>query len=1013
MRFEGTNGGKTAFCMRKVLYGILVSISVFLSSVAVRAADLPSLPAASQIRTGSLDNGIVYYIVTNGSEKGKANVALVQKSGYDYETPRTAGSSAVYAMGALSSLPHFKSNSPFGYLSRNCIWPGAGGYVSVCPDATVYRFENIELARSKELVDSTLLLVFDIIGTQSEDVGGRYSPGNQAIIISGDVDAGAVINKMTMLSLLVTRRSHSEKSKDYVWNGTDDAKYVNHPACTPGLSSVSAEYAYPRTPAGNMNTVQPIVSQKYAAELGIVLKKRITKALRNAGVPFSDIKYSYVSSKDGAGDERFRIEIVTSEQRVTEAAGILSATLAAIDAYGVAPEEYRDAQTELVMNLKRDYTGDNISNSRYVDQCIAAYLYGASLASASTTMQFFLTKNIQDDLGARLFNNFVSALLDKSKDLTLETRADSLLGLQIKDRFNSSWVAEKPEAYKVNYGDTLKLKKSAAKVKLKSMNVEPLSGGQVWLFDNGLKVIFKNTPKTGMFHYMWVLKGGYSLVPGLKSGEGAYVSDMMKLYNLPGMTCYSFADMLSANGISMKGEVTMSDLRVSGSAPSSKLTLLLKSLSSLTGSGTMNKEAFDYYRECQYVKMLKKPSPEAALDSLLYPDNAWSPYKRNIRISDDFQKRTDKFFRSEFSKMNDGVLIIVGDFDEFDLKKVLGKELGGFSTDKATSFRSRIQYRTGSGYASKVIVGNREEVEFGVSVPLTYTALNYMTSYVAAMALQDRLNGTLAAFGWSGRADWDFRMLPEERFNFRMHGAITERTGVPASLVQVDSVEQVLSGMRQALSFAKVSATEVAVYKSILLKSIEARISDPEMIMSMLALRYSYGKDLVTKYKENISAVNADAVNALLGRMSQERTAGYAVRTRLEGEHIVEPKEVPVYAVLIPELKASSDSLGIACEGYRAIGIDKSAHRAEWLDSSKFRSFMPMLPKPLQLPEKKEPVKAEEGNAAVVVDSATVSAVDSLKSVLPVSDSLKSVPSDSLKSVQVAADSLQNVSVKY
>ncbi len=960
----------------------MIFISALSVSVKMPAADLPSLPAASQIRTGALDNGIAYYIVTNNSEKGKANVALVQKSGYDYETPYTAGSSAVYAMGALSSLPHFKSNSPFGFLSRNCIWPGADGYVSVYPDATIYRFENLELTRSKELVDSTLLMVFDIIGTQSDCVGGRYSPGNQAIVISGDVDASAVINKMTMLSLLVTRGSHSEQPKEYVWKGTDEAEYKNIPSKTKGLSSVSAEYAYPRTPAKNMNTVQPFVSQKFAMELGIILKKRIVKALRKANIPYSDIKYSYVSSKDGSGDEKFRIEIVTSDNSVTDAAGVLSATLAAIDAYGAAPEEYRDAQTELVMNLRRNYTGDKVSNAGYVDQCISSYLYGSSLASASTTMDFFLTKNIQDDLGARLFNNFVSALLDRAKDLTIETQSDSLLGLQIKNKFVDSWVAEQPEPYKVNYGDTLKLKKSQAKIKLKSMTSEPLSGGQVWIFDNGLKVIFKNTPKTGMFHYMWLLKGGYSLVPGLKPGEGAYVSDMMKLYNLPGMSCYSFADMLSANGISMKGEVTMSDLRVSGAAPSSKLTLLLRALNSLTVNGSVNKEAFNYYRECQYAKMLETPSMASVVDSLLYPSNAWSPYKRNIKISDDFQKRTDKFFRAEFSKMNDGALIIVGDFDEFDLKKVLCRELGGFSTDKATSFRSRIQYKTGTGYASKVTIGDKEEVEIGVSVPLTYTSSNYMVSYIVAMALQDKLSKTLAKFGWTGRADWDFKMLPEERFNFRMYGAITDRIGVPASLVQVDSVEQVLSGMRNAIASARVSANEVSVYKNILLKSVEARSSDPEMIMSMLALRYSYGKDLVTRYKDNISAVTVDAVNSLLERMSQERTAGYAVRTRLEGEHIFEHPVVAKVEVEIPSLKAAEDSLGIASEGYRAIGIDRTSHKPEWLDSAKFRSFMPMLPKPLPFVEKKSVPESQPDslNRAPAADSVVVNQIDSLAS---------------------------------
>ena len=122
-------------------------------------------------------------------------------------------------------LPHFSTNTPFHYLSRNCIWPGAEGYVASYPDATVYRFRNLEFSRSKDIVDSTLLMVFDIIGMQSEYLGGRYAPQNQAIIISGDVDAGAVLNKMNMLSMLVTRGRPSTLESEYKWSRSSQASY--------------------------------------------------------------------------------------------------------------------------------------------------------------------------------------------------------------------------------------------------------------------------------------------------------------------------------------------------------------------------------------------------------------------------------------------------------------------------------------------------------------------------------------------------------------------------------------------------------------------------------------------------------------------------------------------------------------------------------------------------------------------------------------------------------------------
>ena len=68
------------------LYRITISLAVVLISTIMPAADLPQLPVASSIKTGTLDNGIAYYLVTNSTEKGKADVALVRRGGYDMES---------------------------------------------------------------------------------------------------------------------------------------------------------------------------------------------------------------------------------------------------------------------------------------------------------------------------------------------------------------------------------------------------------------------------------------------------------------------------------------------------------------------------------------------------------------------------------------------------------------------------------------------------------------------------------------------------------------------------------------------------------------------------------------------------------------------------------------------------------------------------------------------------------------------------------------------------------------
>lgn len=973
---------------------LFIAVVLLMTSVIrTSAADLPSLPPSSVIQTGVLDNGIAYYLVTNTLEKGKTDIALVQRGGFADETQFTAGSSAVNAMGSLAVLPHFRSNTPFGFLSRNCIWPDSHGYVAVYSDATVYKFTNLEFSRSKDIVDSTLLLVFDIIGSQSEYVGGRYSPQNQAIIISGDVDAQAVKNKMNMLSMLVTKGSPAAIHREYSWTPQPviGSRFIQ--TSDNGLAQVTTEYISPRTPENNMSTVLPLVSKKFAMELEIQLKKRLKKALRQENIPVADISYSYYSSAQGPGDEKYRISITTSEEYIERATSVLSSVLAALDQYGVSANEYRDAQNELILRMRREYMGDLEFNSRYIDLCISSYLYGTSLASASSSLDFFQTKNLQDDLSVKLFNNFVFALLDKSRNLTLECRADSSavsMG-ELLNTFSESWKPGKEVSYKVNNSDTLGLKKSSTRLKLKNISPEPMTGGQVWVFDNGIKVVYKNMPNTGMFHYTWLLKGGYSLVPGLKPGEGAYVSDMLRLYDVSGVSCYDFVDMLAANGISMSGEVTVSDLRISGAAPSARLKLFLKAMVAIAKNSSANKDAYSYYRACQALAVKAHRSIDSVLDSLMFPGNSWSPYKREINLSDDFQKRAGKFFDSEFAKMNDGVLILVGDFDEFELKKELSRELGGLSTEKVSSFRSRIQYKAGTGLASEVVIRNSEEAGIGLSAPLMYTASNYMVSNIAAMALQDKLSKKLASCGWEGRASWDFIMFPEERFNFKIDCSKAVRTGMPSTMVTVDSVEYILNGLRRTIASAQVTGSELSVYQSILKKSIESGIKGSDMLMSMLVLRYSYGKDLLTRFSDKINEVTADDVNAVLRQLASGRQGEFAIRKAFQGERVSDAHESLHYSIAIPEIQAWPDSLGLDRDAYRVLGLDTTAMVPVWQDSVQYKILISEFPKPYRLPAvKKTVLPAKE---TPVVDSLHKAAADSGKVAV---DSLGIVAADSL-----------------
>lgn len=879
--------------------------------IIVPATDLPKLPMASEIRTGRLENGVTYYLVKNSTEKGKADIALVQRVGTDTEDSRSAGDGVVRARGSLSELPHFMTLTPQGFLSRNAIWPSREGYVSVSRDATVYRFSDLVLPNSPDIVDSTLLMLFDVIGRVDHPL---YAPQNQAVVISGDIDADALLSKMNMLSLLVTRRSGLRSEDAYAWEESDTIRVRPLSVRRPGVATVVVRYGSARTPQENMATVQPLVSWRYARELGILVRKRLVRALRAASIPVAGLDISYHSSADGPGDEYFEIRLSTAPERYISAINLLAQTLASLDADGTMPEEYRDVQNEFNMVLRREWGAGVFSNRDYVDRCISAFLYGASLAAPKDNLDFFLTRSMDGNTAVGLFNTYVSALLDARRNLAVYADLDVLPAARVRGLFRSAWEKkpEAPAAYVVSHGDTLSLAVPKSRVKLKTTAAEPLSGGQMWTFSNGIRVIYKQVPGRDVFHYCWLLKGGYASLPGLKPGEGPYVSDMLALDNVRSMKHTAFQAMLTANGISLVPKVSLTDTRLEGAAPSSRLPLLLKSLLALAEDRQPDPAAFSYYRESESVRHRLEDRRQAILDSLLHPSAG--SFKQDIALSDDFQQRAERFYSGLFGKMNDGVLILVGNFDETALKKTLTQYLGGFRTERAVAGRFRRPDHLPVGRQIRTETGERPVLDLELTAYLDYTVEHFIAANIAARVLTDAVSDALARRGWYSESSWRFDLFPADCFSLDILSSMADPAGLPASLMPVDSVDLVLQDVRGAISRTAsegISAARLKACKAELVNNYNSWSSDPETVISMLVLRYSYGKDLLTKYGEKVNAVSRDQVGRIMKLLATGPGAERIVRPVRSGEpvHVSQPQE-PEWPQVTPPLPAK-DSTGI------------------------------------------------------------------------------------------------------
>ena len=886
---------RTAYKMK--IFVKLLLPALFLTLLRPYGADaqnLPKLPKDPSITTGSLPNGVNYYIAVNKSESGMADFTLVQKAGRQTEDSLNRASDI--ARGSLSGLPHiFGENasqfaSRYGLKNETGSLSMSGGIIDLRDDATVYRFGSISTARGETAIDSTLLMIFDVIaggGQQKTDYWKRNYPTNaNAIILCGDLDKDKIVSKLKLLSLVLPScpskaevRADSTLAKPdgvrpYAWCPREESLCIVHRDSTGERYSVSAVYNTARIPGNFLGTVLPTVSERMGDIMGTIVRKRLYREMKRADIPVGRVECDYEGSTVQPSDERYSFTVTTDSSHLVRAAEILGRTLSDIDHGGVRTNEYMDAHNEhfikVYVNSKLPVTG----NSYYTERCISSFIYGTDLASPAERFRFFAKANVADTTFSRNFNAFASELLDSTKNLTLKanvSKAD-VTADRITGAFRSGWRASGGPAisYAVNPADTLSLATAPeAKMKVKSTRKEPVSGGTLWIFENGMKVVYKKMNTGGMFYYSMVIRGGYASMKDIRKGEGAFLSDMLETYDIGGLKAEDFNRLLLSKGITMSSDVGLADTRISGRAPRQGLSLLMKSLMSVANRRTVDPASFDYVRRCLEVELISgkqdRQGRMAHIDSLMCPNYNYSSFKELYALSDDLQTRAQAFFDDQFSRVNDGVFIIVGDMEESRMLRFLQANVGGFRTKPETSAKIRLPYIPVSGCVTVTQDGDHPSTDIVMSTPLPLSAENFMATRIADLVLRDALQKALCGTGTSLTMSSNHLMFPQERFNVMISVEDADIETFPLDEVRTGHLE-ILDILRKAISEASSTLTDssLAIYKKILSNEIASRQNDPRYWLFTVYTRNVAGKDLNTRYQDKIKAVTVGKVTEIL-----------------------------------------------------------------------------------------------------------------------------------------------------
>ncbi|MBQ2104029.1 MAG: hypothetical protein II478_02525 [Bacteroidales bacterium] len=432
----------------------------------------------------------------------------------------------------------------------------------------------------------------------------------------------------------------------------------------------------------------------------------------------------------------------------------------------------------------------------------------------------------------------------------------------IRAKFAEKTGATTAERIDLEYGlSPLATAQMPKKVKVTSDTPEPVTGGRMWMFANGIRVIYRQDKKARDFSYTLALRGGFGSIEGLQFGQGAYVGDLLPLYRVRGMSGVAFRNMLAYNGITIDAKVSLTDLQISGSAPSDGLEMLLQALLAITNNSSVDPDAYAYCRT-----LPGKASADAVIDSLLRPDFLYTPYKYEVSLPQDLMARAlGEYYAQRFANVDDGILIITGNKTDYQMQTILGKYLGAFRTSKKYNIYPQVQYMQRAGTTSYTASGS-PQLKYAMSIFLSLSAESYLVTRLAEIILQTEVRKAFRDNKVTLQSTME--TLPYERY------CVT----ITVDGVGSSQAMQTLRGVIAGCSELEISPDELKAYKAQLLGIIGEELTSDRIKSEIAIARYCGRKDLLSNYQARVDKIDAEQLADILEAIVSGSTVEYVQR---------------------------------------------------------------------------------------------------------------------------------------
>ena len=719
-------------------------------------AQMPKIPSTDQVRIGHLDNGLTYYLRHNELPKGRAEFYLATNVGaIQEEYPSQDGLAHFLEHMCFNGTEHFPGKSILDYLRSIGAEFGRNINASTGFEETQYMLNNIPVER-ESVVDSCLMILADYshyVLNQPEEIDAErgviieerrtrrtaqwrtmerslpyyfgpdsrqalttliglqehlesfvpeslesfyltwYHPGNQAVVVVGDVDMDRTEAKIKEIFGAIPAKENPLPKPIQSIAAHDEPRVgiITDPETT-GASVEIIWHSEALPESANATTIG-VATSLLKQIISSVMRERFTDISSKPGSPYLNAFFG-IESLIYEDIDAAMGEVSLREDNILEGFRAFYTELVRLQRYGITDAEFNRAKADfLAMAETRANRAETRQNPEFVHEILDAFFDKEPILEPKDEEE--LLKAFFGQLNAAVVSQQAQQLWAGTQNLVLVYSGPEKEGiatptpeqlLQVIAEVNASEIAapegeDIPEAFL----DPAKLK--GAKV---AKSGTTLYGATEWILKNGIRVLVYPTDlQKDQILFTLTKNGGLSLVP--TEDMASFDEDIISLFqNNSGVSSFSgtvLAKMLTGKNLSVTPFVDPQVHGITGRSTVKDLETALQLMYlEFTDPRFDPEEWQNGIDQLEAVLPNLVNQPNYKLQEQLYRTVYGNHPRRQVLSAEKLAKASlsvvEKNYRKLFADAAGAYLVIVGDVNPASLKPLVEKYVGSLPKGK-------------------------------------------------------------------------------------------------------------------------------------------------------------------------------------------------------------------------------------------------------------------------------------------------------------------------------------------